>query len=241
MPDRKFQKPRVPFIQRQHENAERLVVMEKYLEEGTLPPSLSSIFHQDQSFLDMGLFSVGESNRIDTPVELIQLMQSHGMYATATVLFSKAFGAWIGNRRLLDPLAGRGWLAKGLREQGVDVIATDDASWIKKRHTFLTEVEIMDALDAVKKYAEEVDVVLFSWAPSGKLLWKLVKAVHKRNPNATMVFLSEPEPEVSGNDKFYKRTTLTIPDHFRSVHAAYETQGFLHDCPYIITVKPEYM
>lgn len=241
MPNRKFPNHHMSFTERQHENVKRLAVMEKYLEEGTLPPSLSSIFHQDQSFLNMGLLSIDESNRIDTPVELLQLMQGYGMYATATVLFTTAFSEWIGNRRLLDPLAGRGWLAKGLREQGVDVIATDDASWIKKRHTFLTEVEIMDALDAVKKYAEEVDVVLFSWAPSGKLLWKLVKAVHKHNPNATMVFLSEPEPDISGNDKFYKRTRLTIPDHFGGVHAAYETQGFLHDCPYIITIKPDYM
>lgn len=241
MPSRKFPRHRESFDQRQRKNGERLAVMKKYLEEGTLPPTLSSIFHQEQTFSDIGLFSIGEFNRIDTPVELIRLMQKHGMYASATVLFTKTFGEWIGNRRLLDPLAGRGWLAKGLREQGVDLIATDDASWIKKHHTFLTEVEIMDALDSVKKYAEEVDVVLFSWAPSGKLLWKLVKEVHKRNPNAVMVFLSEPQPEVSGNDKFYKRTTLTIPEHFREVHAAYETQGFLHDCPYIITIKPEYM
>ena len=47
-----------------------------------------------------------------------------GMFAFVSWKWVEPLAKWIGNRRCLEIMAGRGWWSHGLRQKGVDVIAT---------------------------------------------------------------------------------------------------------------------
>ena len=93
-----------------------------------------------------------------------------GMWAIVTKDLATALANWIQNRRVLEVMAGRGWLAKALDEQGVDIIATDNNSWDDRHSKLLVSifpVERLDAVIAVEKYSDKSDVLLVSWPPYG--------------------------------------------------------------------------
>ena len=78
---------------------------------------------QCQRFRD--LFGQDASSVIDWRDECC----NRGMWALVYRSFARKLAVWIGNRRVLEVMAGRGWLAKALSEEGVSIIATDDNSW----------------------------------------------------------------------------------------------------------------
>lgn len=78
---------------------------------------------------------------------------------------------FIGGRRVLEVGCGSGFLAKLLQNAGVNVIATDNnwrnSLYNDKSNLFyqklFTDVEELDAISAIDKYKEDVDIVLMSW------------------------------------------------------------------------------
>jgi hypothetical protein len=92
---------------------------------------------------------------------------SRGMWALVDQIWTKKLAEEIGDRTCLEVMAGYGWLAKALKEHGVDIVATDDQSWVGNRHTTgkpFDFVEDLEALSAVKKYADR-DILIVSWPP----------------------------------------------------------------------------
>src|SRR5690606_33976279 len=86
----------------------------------------------------------------------------HGMFASVDAAWSKELAARLTGMRVLEVMAGRGWLAKAMREHGVTWVATDDHSWWQSS---VAEVEKLDAVEAVKTYRDQVDVLAISWPP----------------------------------------------------------------------------
>ncbi|MGF9891279.1 hypothetical protein ABEX78_21705 [Priestia megaterium] len=117
---------------------------------------------------------------------------------------------WIGNRKCLEIMAGRGWLSCALESQGVDIIATDDFSWHREQfpewNDTMTDVVNMDAVKSVKKYGADVDIVLVSWPTSDDSTYKVLKELNKVNPKALFVFIGELDSAISASDDFF--------DHF---------------------------
>ncbi|OGK13152.1 hypothetical protein A3C98_02900 [Candidatus Roizmanbacteria bacterium RIFCSPHIGHO2_02_FULL_37_15] len=77
--------------------------------------------------------------------------------------------------RILEVGAGRGQLTYfieqkmrelGIRDDQVELIATDNKSWSAARGETVTQVKSLDAENAVKIYGP--DIVLFSWMPPGE-------------------------------------------------------------------------
>ena len=60
-------------------------------------------------------------------------LQEAGMFAYVSWKWVNPFVRWIGKRKVLEVMAGAGYLTYALREKGVDVIATDNKSWYEKR------------------------------------------------------------------------------------------------------------
>ncbi len=83
------------------------------------------------------------------------VMNQFGMWAIIDKAWTKELAGHIGNRHVLEVMAGAGWLASALRGHGVEVTATDDSSW-RDQHMFVTgdgtvsAVVTLDALEAVK-------------------------------------------------------------------------------------------
>lgn len=126
---------------------------------GTVPKEY--IFSSDDPF---AMFDLRE-NLIKTHMKTI--LNQFGMWAIVDKTWTKELADLIGGRQVLEVMAGAGWLAKALKEHGTNVIATDDASW-RDCHTLVqgngtvTEVETLDAVEAIKAYPN-AEVLVVSW------------------------------------------------------------------------------
>ena len=93
---------------------------------------------------------------------LLPLVRRHGIYCFYSRAFVKVLAELAADRPILEIAAGDGTLTRFLREQGVNVRATDDYSW--SHHVeFDQSVERMSAAKALRTYAPAV--VVCSWPP----------------------------------------------------------------------------
>ena len=166
-------------------------------------------------------------------MSLSQAYQRAGMYALVSWAWVTPLAEWIGDRKVLEVLSGRGWLAYALREKGIDLIATDNFSWGQShRDKALTEVIEMDALDAVEKYGESTDILILSWPPYGEeIAYRAMKKLYDINPNAVIVFIGEGSGGCTADDNFFDHFEPLYNDSFSPVIEGYESWHTLHDCP----------
>lgn len=143
-----------------------------------------------------------------------------GVYALITKEF--AFGvrdALDNDAVLLDCMAGKGYLAKAFREIGIPTIATDDNSW---RISKIEGIELMDALDAIEKYADIVTHVVIAWPPyDSPIGYEILKKAGEYG--LKVIYIGEGEGGCTGDFEFH--------DHFveDTYIDGYETLEFLHD------------
>ena len=88
-------------------------------------------------------------------------------YPIITKRLCKALAEFIGYRKVLEIMSGKGALAKGLIDEGVTIKPTDNFSWEAPGffNNLWTDIEDINALDAIKKYAKDYDILLASWMP----------------------------------------------------------------------------
>jgi hypothetical protein len=94
---------------------------------------------------------------------LMPLVQSRGIYCFYSRALIKSMTAMIASRSCLEIGAGDGTLTRFLRNQGVQLIATDNCGW-NNIIDYPEYVLKLDAREALATYAPEV--VICSWPPS---------------------------------------------------------------------------
>lgn len=126
---------------------------------------------------------------------------------------------FVGTEKVLEIGAGRGLWAKLLKSQGVDITATDVGDkgkyykFTDEEYRNYTDVEIMDAERAVKKY--KPDILMLVWPPmtpmSGTALETFLRSGGKK-----VVFVGEDESGCTGDEKFFeilnKHYEQTVPE-----------------------------
>jgi len=128
-----------------------------------------------------------------------------GMWAIVTMDWTAQLAEWIGNRKVLEIMAGRGWLAKALSAHGVDIVATDNNSW-DERHSkskCIWPVVPMGALEAVEHADDfDADILIVSWPPYGDDTvctacdaWKIEKPI---------VYIGEGDGGCNAPDRFWQ-------------------------------------
>ncbi|MFZ2162404.1 MAG: hypothetical protein WAW02_09325 [Sideroxyarcus sp.] len=94
---------------------------------------------------------------------LMPLVQPKGIFCFYSQALIEALAAMIAGRSCLEIGAGDGTLARFLKEQGVQLTATDNHVW-EKSVAYPDWVLKLDAREALVKYAPEV--VVCSWPPA---------------------------------------------------------------------------
>jgi hypothetical protein len=94
---------------------------------------------------------------------LMPLVQPKGIFCFYSRALIEALAGMIAGRSCLEIGAGDGTLARFLKEQGVQLIATDNHGW-EKSVTYPDWVLKLDAREALAKFAPEV--VICSWPPA---------------------------------------------------------------------------
>lgn len=127
--------------------------------------------------------------------------QKKGMWCIVDQVWTKQLAEWIGNRKVLEIMAGAGWLAKALSDHGVNIIATDGfcSHGIKKSMTVFP-VEKMRPKKAVQTF--EADILLVSWPPYDQDR-ALISACIEWGTKKPVVFIGESEGGCTASDKFF--------------------------------------
>lgn len=141
------------------------------------------------------------------PYKARQECNELGMWPIVDQVWTKALAEWIGPRKVLEVMAGGGWIAKALSEHGVKVIATDDFSW-NDRHTkmeLVYPVEKFHALEAIVKIP--ADILLISWPPyEDETISAACRLWDGRKP---IIYIGESDEGCNAPESFWK--------HFRQL------------------------
>jgi hypothetical protein len=127
-------------------------------------------------------------------------LQKCGYYGKATKDFAEDLKYFIGDKILLDPMAGNGFMVKAFREAGIRTIGTDDNSW-----RISENFENLDAIDSLRKYGDEIDYLLISWAPANSDVdVRLLREVRSNFPHITIINIGEFIDGCTGSDDFWE-------------------------------------
>lgn len=189
-----------------------------------------------------GLFNPKDSR--DTIMEAFlarEKWMAEGMYAFVSEKWVTPLAEWIGNRKVLEVMAGRGWLAKALSDKGIDVRATDDLSWYKDKNgndkwdTPLVPLENLDAVKAVQKYGSTVDIIIMSWPPYESIdAYNVLMTMRKVNSDCLMLYIGEGSGGCTAEDKFHETLTPVSDPEFQKVEDNFERWWGIHDHPYLV-------
>ncbi|WP_456364200.1 hypothetical protein [Priestia aryabhattai] len=149
-----------------------------------------------------------------------------GMYGFVSWRWVDPFVKWINGRKCLEIMSGRGWLSYALQQRGVNVIPTDNFSWhqnFKEWYDTLTDVECIDAINAVEKYGLDIDIVIVSWPQANDTAFKVLKKLYEINSNAVFVFIGEEKVEVCADPNFYKHFEKINDEEFLLVADKYQS------------------
>lgn len=128
-------------------------------------------------------------------------------YPIITKRLCKSLAEFIGNRKVLEVMSGKGALAKGLIDEGINIKPTDNFSWEFPRffNNLWTDIENINALDAIKKYAKDYDILLASWMPyNDPIAYDILLEMRKQNPNMIMLYIGEDWGGCCACDKFFE-------------------------------------
>lgn len=156
-------------------------------------------------------------------------------YALITNEFVNKLSIFLKDKKALEVMAGRGLLSALLREKGTDIICTDSNGWGGSSEEYAyTEIELIEAEEAVRKYGSSIDYVIMVWPPMGEdSAYRVAKALREVNPNASIIYLGENGGCTADSD-FFGFIEDVDDDRFRDVQRSYQQFDKLHDRPYLV-------
>lgn len=156
-------------------------------------------------------------------------------FALITKNFVKALSEWIGDRSVLEIMAGSGYISKSLKDEGVNVVAVTDikeSSWGFKKEW--TEVEKLSANEAIMKY-NNVDIIICSWAYMDNNMYEALLTMREYNPNAILLYIGEDHGGCTANDNFFENLiSIEDKDFEENVIPLYRRWSGMHDEPRLV-------
>ena len=161
---------------------------------------------------------------------LKEAYNSAGMYTFVSLRWIVPFAKWIGNRKVMEVMAGRGFLSKALREQGITVHASDNFSWpVRTWSETVTDVIEMDALEAVEKHGMEHDILIMGWPYMDDTAYRIIKHLYEVNPKALVVYIGEPSGGCTADELFFDHFEMIEDEDFDRAAIYYQSWEYIHD------------
>ena len=134
-------------------------------------------------------------------------------FVTSTIGFALVDKKWasklsnfIGGKKCLEIMCGSGFLSKALKENNIDIIATDNFSWEghwNDSETYYTNIENIDAIHAIEKYGKNMDYIIMSWAYMDNTAYKCLLKIREINPLCKMIVIGENRGGCTCDDMFF--------------------------------------
>ena len=127
------------------------------------------------------------------------------------VLLSKelidALVEYLHDKKVLSVMSGSGYLEKHLKDNGIDIIATDNYNWANLRPEYFSDakengVEDMDAVEAVNKYGDWADIILLCWPYMDDGAYNVLMEM-RNHPNTIMLYEGEDIGGCTASDEFF--------------------------------------
>lgn len=166
----------------------------------------------------------------------IMFMKFHdaGFYGKITQQVAKGLAKNIGDGTVLDPMAGKGYFVKAMREQGIKTIGSDDKSWSEVQTD--EGIENLDAVDSLKKHGKDITHLMISWPPyESNLDQQLLEVVKNDFPHVQIIYCGEPEGGCTGSEEFWNKVVERQPEH----HIPYNSFTGLHDDIFFLRPKTD--
>ena len=136
----------------------------------------------------------------------------------------------LNGRKTLQLMSGNAVLAASL----ANVTATDSFDWSRQdvtRPDPWTEVENIDAVSAVEKYAADMDVIIMEWAPdTSEDDWEVLQKLRKIQWPGEFIVIGE-RNGATNSRKFWDECRLEEPEDLNRRHECFD---FIDDKVYLI-------
>lgn len=146
------------------------------------------------------------------------LIEKYGMFAYISKDWTQDLLAYLDGRRVVELMAGNGFLTAGIRELKMDypITATDNFDWQIMAHPIapITKVIRMEASAAIEYYFKETDVFLLAWSPqhanSDWLILNYLRAHDFFVHSHELIVIGE-KNGVTNSKKFWQQAQLSVP------------------------------
>ena len=164
-----------------------------------------------------------------------QLQNEFGYWATITRDFVQQLINEFPEQNFLELMAGNGYWSKGLRDLGVETYCTDDLSWASHNQTgkdLLTDVESLDALQALDKYSSKVNNVILAWSPDREDID--LKVLNKiRQLDVNFLVIGE-KYGATDSKEFWDSAKLVDDPRIERINQNYSRYDLVHDQLYLV-------
>ena len=137
------------------------------------------------------------------------LEDTYGMWSYVNAPFAKALADYLNGAPVLEIMAGNGYISKGLRNNNANqrIYTTDSQAWTRENETGkhpVTTIEKLDAISAIKKYGDQVDYVIMSWAPDKEEVdWDVLQLLRHDYPDVKFLVIGE-QDGATNSKKFWQ-------------------------------------
>ena len=146
----------------------------------------------------------------------------------------KPLAKWIKNRKCLEIMAGTGALTFALKQQSIDIFATDNFSWDgmnnwNHNQNYWTDIENIDCVEAIEKYGRDIDIIVCSWAYMDDTLYRALLKMREINPDCLLIYIGEGMGGCTADDDFFNTIQEIDDDNFNKAIINYQKWRGLHD------------
>ena len=160
-----------------------------------------------------------------------------GMCAFVSWQWVEPFAQWIGKRRCLEIMAGRGLLAYALKKRGTEIVATDNFIWQQEDlhpewNSPVIDVEEIDCLKAIRKYGQDAELMIMSWPPyNERIAYYALKEFYRVNREGLVVYIGEERGGHTADDLFFDHFKPVPDREFKQVTVRFENWYGINDYP----------
>ena len=167
------------------------------------------------------------------------LEDTYGMWSYVNAPFAKALADYLNGAPVLEIMAGNGYISKGLRNNNANqrIYTTDSQAWTRENETGkhpVTTIEKLDAISAIKKYGDQVDYVIMSWAPDKEEVdWDVLQLLRHDYPDVKFLVIGE-QDGATNSKKFWQKAQLSQDEGLQKVNQQLHSFDLIDEQIYLV-------
>ena len=155
---------------------------------------------------------------------------------------------YIGTKKCLEIMAGKGVLSKALHDCGVDIKATDNYTWkwhrseqnkggqTLNRDELWFDVEDIDCIEAITKYGGNTGFIICCWPPyKSDALYHALLKMRIVNLKCKLIYIGEEKGGCNAESRFFNEAVyVNNDDRFNLISRLHQSWAVFNDKIFLI-------